>query len=77
MARTTLEDQDDVLVRLGMWPFPGKAIDEVLPDERGPIYDARNTLSRMLTPVRLPFIQAKKYRTEEIEALIKKYTQAA
>jgi hypothetical protein len=72
MGRPQLEDQDEVLVRLAMWPYPGVKLEDVPKDKRKPIYDARNTLANMLTPVRLPGVERKKYRSADVDQLIER-----
>lgn len=74
MPRIQLEDQDAVLVRLDMWPFPGVALTDVPKEKRQPIYEARKTLAHMAPAVRLPGVTAKKYRTTDIDRVIERST---
>lgn len=79
MPRIQLESQDAVLVRLAMWPdeFTGKTVKDVPKDQRKPIYVAREKLAGMLTEVRLPGIEDRKYRTKDVDDLIERSTAAA
>lgn len=72
--RIQLEDQDAALVRLDLWPYPGKTVKEVPKDQRRPIYDAREALAKMVRYVRLPGVEAKRYRTTDIDQLIEHST---
>lgn len=74
MPRTTLEPQDAVLVRLGLWPYPGRGMKDLAKAERPLVYQAREALSAMISPVRLPGHEDRKYRTQDVERLIENST---
>lgn len=69
---TQLRDQDEVLVQLAMWPFPGRAFRELTVEERRKVHKKREKLARMLKPVR---IDGKKYRTVDVERVIRNSEQ--
>lgn len=72
MPRIQLEDQDAVLLRLGMWPFAGRTLDQLTKEERTVIYKRREKLSGMAKAIRLPGVKSCKYRTSDIDALIQR-----
>jgi len=76
MSRPRLIDQDTALWELGLWPYEGRTMRELNEEERRVIYKLRLKLSHMAPFAKLPGIEGRRYRTNDIDKLIERLIAA-